>query len=209
VDKHGAKIEQFRRDASKCAGIVELLAERLIDDGTDEFTHRVEPQAALLTGLFWSAGVLVVDELFEDLQDMHSTDYDPEETMALHGLPDRFRDRYDGRFVHQFIIATGVVTMRVATTWAYPATTAEALGTVLLLDRVAVLIDTYEVEMEPDWRENLEGILFEDDDHDLLYSDDNAVETAVLFGGAVNLDFESWFVPFREPPETAPFAVAE
>jgi hypothetical protein len=140
---------------------------------------------------------------------MHSGDFDPEETMALYGLPDRFRGQYNGRFLHQFIIATGVVTTRVATAWSYPATVAEALATVLLLDKVGVLVDTYELDMEPHWRENLEGILFEDDDHELLYFDDETLENAILTGGAVNLDFDAWFVPFRDPPETAPFAVAE
>jgi hypothetical protein len=210
VDDHDGQVEQFRRDAAKCAGIAGLFVEELIDEDVDEFTRRrLEPRIAVLTGLFWSACVLVVDELFEDLKNMHSPGFDPEETMALYGLPDGFRGQYNGRFLHQFIIATGVVTTRIATTWAYPATIGEALGTVLVLDPVGVLIDTYELDVDPHWRENLEGILFEDDDHELLYSDDDTIENAILSGGAVNLDFNSWFVPFRDPPETAPFAVAE
>lgn len=183
----------------------------LLDEDVDAFTRRrLEQHVHLLVGLFWTAGEILVDELFEDLTAMNTGDFDAEETMALHGLPEQFQDRYDGRFLHQFLVATVVVTTRVATSWEYPATIAEALAVKLLLDRVEVLIDTYELEVDEEWRNDVEGILFEDDDHELLYweVEDLDAHPRTLEGSA-NLDYGSWFVPFRTPPRTAPFAVTD
>ncbi len=203
--------EDFRADSVKCAGIVGLFSEMLLDEDVDAFTRRrLEPHVQLLVGLFWSAGEILVDELFEDLTAMNTGDFDAEETMALHGLPEQFQSRYDGRFLHQFLVATVVVTTRVATSWEYPATIAEALAVKLLLDRVEVLIDTYELEVDEGWRDDVEGILFEDDDHELLYwAPEELTAHPRMLEDSVDLDFASWFVPFRTPPRTAPFAVSD
>lgn len=203
--------EDFRADAVKCAGIIGLFSEMLLDEDVDAFTRRrLEPHVRLLVGLFWTAGEILVDELFEDLTAYNTGDFDADETMALHGLPEQFQDRYDGRFLHQFLVATVVVTTRVVTSWEYPATIAEALAVKLLLDRVEVLIDTYELEVDEGWRDDVEGILFEDDDHELLYWDTEELDAHPrMLDGSVNLDYGSWFVPFRTPPRTAPYAVTE
>jgi hypothetical protein len=211
VDGESLRADDFRADAAKCAGLVPVFWELLLDDEMDAFTRRrLEPKVQLLTGLFWSAGEILVDELFEDLTAMNAGTFDAKETMALHGLPEQFEDRFDGRFLHQFLVATVVVTTRVATAWEYPATVAEALAVKLLLDRVEVLIDTYELDLDEGWRENVEGILFEDEDHELLYWDPSELQAHPrMMDGAVNLDYGSWFLPFNTPPRTAPYSVTE
>lgn len=201
---------EFRADAIKSAGLLALLVESA-DEEADVFSQRRERhRAELLAGLFWTASVIVVDELFQDLHAMSEPGFDPAETFAVNGLPEQFMDRYDGRFLQQFIAAAVVVTTRVATSWASPATTAEALATVLLLGRVEVLVDTYEIDAGPGWREELEGALFEDEDHDTLYWEPDILAThPALLDGAVNLNFEDWFTPFLNPPGTAAFAVKD
>ena len=211
MDGVSVSAEDFRTDSVKCAGIIGLFSEMLLDEDIDAFTRRrLEPHVQLLVGLFWTAGEILVDELFEDLTAYNTGDFDAGETMALHGLPEQFQDRYDGRFLHQFLVATVVVTTRVATSWEYPSTIAEALAVKLLLDRVEVLIDTYELEVDEGWRDDVEGILFEDDDHELLYWDPEELDAHPrMLDGSVNLDYGSWFIPFRTPPRTAPYAVTE
>lgn len=206
-------------DAAKAAGLAALLNEELVDeellDEEDAVSlRRVRKQILLWQGLLWRASRLLVAELFSDLSEIETAPDDVEwywrDSMALRGLPARFADQYDADFVRRFIASTVVVTARFATTWLAPATVAEELAITLLLNRAESLVKQHGIRTDADWRDNLESVFFEDDDHQLLYDNPEELTNQILWdASSVPMGFEHWFTPFRDPPETAPYAVSD
>jgi hypothetical protein len=228
-------LTHLRDDAPKAAGVEDLLLDALATVGAGEDApadpfaagRLTVERACLLQGLLWNASVIMIDELFEDLEELRSAQRDPapgtqevaitravHDSLVLSGLPVRYAGLYDAGFVLRFIAASIVVTARVATGWKDPATIAEVLATRLLLDRVETLIRNNGVRIDVDWRPAVEAALYDDAGDGLFGAEDGvadalSIDDAGHAGADGQLDFEEWFTPFRDPPGTAPYATRD
>jgi hypothetical protein len=154
-----------------------------------------------------SASVIAVDAVFADIEELEharpktAADLDLD---ALAFLPERYADRYDIGFARRFVLVLADVTRRLATGWTRPQSVAEELALSMVFSYTQAVIDTDELDVAFDWREDLEQYMFEDMDFALLDEDDEILAAAIERIGAVNLRFEEWFTPFRAP-YAAPF----
>lgn len=202
-------LTSLRSDAAKSAGVAALLDEHFLDAESDDFSRRrAAGKIALIEGALWHASIILVDELFQDLlaMDAADSDWDAGDSAAFSGLPDRYMDRYRSGFARRFIASAIVVTSRVAAIWFPPATVAEEIALRLLLDRVEMMNELHDLNLDSGWRGALEDLLFEDVDHEYLYDESAPLEAEFLPAGAAPLTFDAWFTPFRSPPHSAPYA---
>lgn len=204
----------FRALGNRVMGLTPILAEYLFlaDDDDEIGRRRIMQQAALLQGLLWHASDIVLDELFEDVEAAElargTGEWAASESFAVGFLPEQYADRYDVRFIRRFLVQAAVVTSRLAGEWSPPRCVADELVVRLLLDKVQVLVESYELRVGPEWRGDLEDMLLEDADAEMLYGDqDDPLVRAILANGE-NLDFDDWFVPFGDGGGIAPYAAA-
>lgn len=207
---------EFERDLAEGAGSITGL-DWVIDDMDDddpEMTLEERQQYlrewVLVKGLLWHASNTIIDGLFDDIallgEDPDASAW--QDTLYIGSLPPRYSHRYNPLFARMFLVSMVDVTAAIAGGWDEPPTVAHELATHLLLTEVKTVQETLEVELECGLLEHLEDVLFGDRDFDLLYSrrldgieDDNEPQI-----GFVNLDFDSWFVPFAGGRTPAPYA---
>ncbi|MET4143761.1 hypothetical protein [Arthrobacter sp. UYCo732] len=162
-------------------------------------------QAKLLAGVLWTASVIMVDKLFEDLQAVSEletiTERDIDQTWILANLPARFAHRYGPMFVRMFIVVTADVTATLAREWRSPDCVAGELAVRCLLDEAEVLVEAYDLDVPTHWRSDLEDALVEDFDYDMLYDRSlDGFEDDQAFLGQFRITpirFEQWFQPFN------------
>lgn len=158
--------------------------------------------AAALRRALRDASVIAVDAVFTDLETLEQARPVTAaglELNALGLLPDRYVDRYDVLFARRFVLIIAEVSMRFVTGYTQPNSVAEELALSVVLCFIEAVIDTDQVQISDGWRADLEQVLFEDLDFEFLYGSDDVLRAAVTELGAVNLDFDAWFTPFRQP----------
>lgn len=135
-------------------------------------------QARLLAGALWTASVIMVDHLFEDLKTVsrldNTTTADIDSTWILVNLPRRFAHRYGPLFVQKFIVVTIDLTTSLARAWRAPDCVAGELALQCLLEEVQTVVELYNLDLQGDWRARLEDLMVEDFDYDMLY--DNSLD---------------------------------
>lgn len=199
-------IAQFRRDAPRMAGIYDLIHRDFAPEPpVDDFTvRRVRQQVDTLLGAMWHGCIVLIDEFFEDLDLLNDENHDPDFLWIRGGLPTQFAHLYGIRFMRRFLLTTTAVTSRLATEWTVPGNVAEELGLRLVLDKMEIAEDTYGLDLPDGWRSDLEDLLYEDLDHDFLYSDVPPAAIADQIG-MYSLDFTDWFVPFGDASAKIPY----
>jgi len=148
------------------------------------------------------ASVLAVDAVFADLETLEQARPAPAAGLdcdALKLLPERYADRYDVLFTRRFVLVLAEVTKRFATGFAELNSVAEELAVSMVLSFTEAVVDAQQLHVSDGWRADLEQVLFEDLDFEFLYGSDDVLQAAVTELGAVNLDFDAWFTPFRHP----------
>ncbi|MCW2135415.1 MULTISPECIES: hypothetical protein [Crystallibacter] len=171
-------------------------------------------QARLLAGAIWHASIILIDQLFEDIHLLHGkrpiTREDIDETWVLSGLPGQYADKYNGLFAQRFLIVAADMTTKLAADWTYPTCVAQELAVRCLLDQVEVTADTYDLELEPDWRGMLTERILEDTDSDMLYDRSlDGFQHDEGFNQQLRLApmaLEHWFEPFNEERHVTPYA---
>ncbi len=201
--------------ADKLTGVeLEWLGARAADEaGPDERGESLR-QAALLAGCLWQASVVLIDGLFDDVEQLRSQQDSNlmaavDDTRVLATLPVRFRPHYSPTFTRKFLVAAVAVTERLNKGWEPLACVSEELALRCLLDQVEILAETFQVPLSPHWRPELEKHLFEDLDHEYLFDQAlDGFEDDATFGppGMAPMDFASWFVPFNEERRMPPYA---
>ena len=161
----------------------------------------------LLAGLLWNSSVVVVDQLFRDLEALQGLDAVTPSQIAgssvLSSLPPQFASRYDAAFTRKFIVVTADVTASLVRGWTAPGCLAAELAIHCLLDQAAITEDIYELALPEDWRAQVEDVLLEDAESPALYADSEDVPK----DDAGALGFESWFTPFAATSTVPPYAL--
>ncbi|MFB7893066.1 hypothetical protein ACFC1I_12765 [Microbacterium sp. NPDC056044] len=168
-------------------------------------------ETALIRGLLWHASVTVVDRLFEDLRELARPDAGAgawHDTWVLSQLPPMFGHRYGVLFAQKFLVAAVEVTARLAGGWSTLPTVAHELALRIILNEAESVQEEIAFSLRSDWRAQLEEVLFRDLDHELLYEPDmdGIGEYAAAQLGMTPMDFASWFVPFANAEQPAPYA---
>ncbi|MFE4080335.1 hypothetical protein [Paenarthrobacter sp. YIM B13468] len=165
-------------------------------------------RARLLAGALWQASIILIDELFEDIIALYDkediTAEDIQETQVLWTLPPQYAAKYNGLFARRFLIVAADLTTKLAGTWSMPSCVAQELTVRCLLDKVELVTDTHDLDLEPDWRGTLTDRMLEDTDSDMLYNpsmdgfqhNQHVTETFRLAPMAL----EHWFEPFGTAP---------
>lgn len=173
-------------------------------------------RAAALAGCLMHASEIVVEELFEDVVDLHTQEViqadDIDETWILSQLPSRFAAGYCARFARMFLVALVDVTSRFARGWEPLTCVAQELCLRVLLNEVEVMADLAVVTLDDNWRGHLEDILFEDLDHELLYDpayDGIEEDPDSQPPGMAPMAFSDWFAPFSAERSMPPYALPE
>ena len=169
--------------------------------------------ASLVSGVMWHASITLVDKLFEDVGRVHAQPHGQwaeivEDTDVLARLPARFWRLITPGFANKFAAVAVDLTGRVSQGWTALACVAHELALKCLLDEMEVVADTYEVPLPAHWRDDLEQFLFEDLDHEFLYTQRyDGFEHDPDFGppGMVSMDFKDWFKPFNQDRRLSPF----
>jgi hypothetical protein len=123
-------------------------------------------RARLLAGAIGHASVLLIDQLFQDIHTLHEKESirreDINETWILSGLPPQYAEKYTGLFAQRFLVVAADMTMKLAAGWTPPSCVAQELAVRCLLDQIEVTSDTYELDLDPDWRGLLTDRMLED-----------------------------------------------
>ncbi|MCU7730713.1 hypothetical protein ODJ79_43950 [Actinoplanes sp. KI2] len=175
----------------------------------------------LAAGALIFASTIMIDELFQDIGTLaadHGTVAGSDALfMVLDELPQRFAHHYNGRFARQFLVATVMVTGRLAGEgWTPPSCVGEALALHLLVEKARALLEDYQL-LDGDVLDRLydgfDDAAYDDLDHEWLYQDDldgfedDAAFTAQF--GPSDMHIEAWF---QHIPNTAghihPFSIS-
>jgi hypothetical protein len=150
--------------------------------GTDAFgtdSGVTADQAKLVAGALAEAVVIVIDELFDDVNALDEDDTTAdqhEELLVIDELPEAFADQYSAWFAKRFLIATVIVGERLTEDeWRSPTCPAEALALHLLKGRARTELaatglldeDTLKLAFAA-FDENA----FDDLEHEALYAED-------------------------------------
>jgi hypothetical protein len=145
--------------------------------GTDEGV--TADQAKLVAGALAEAVVVVIDELFDDVNALDEDDTTAdqhEELLVIDELPEAFADQYSAWFAKRFLIATVIVGERLTEDeWRSPTCPAEALALHVLKGRARTELaatglldeDTLKLAFAA-FDENA----FDDLEHEALYAED-------------------------------------
>jgi hypothetical protein len=173
---------------------------------TPEQRDRSLFQAKLLAGALWEASAVLIDQLFEDLDGLRNLDrvdhQDIANTFVLSGLPPRHADKYDVRFVQQFLVIAADMTGALTRGWARPSCVAQELALRCLFDQGEVIQDLYDLDLADDWRGLLEQHMLEDTDSEMLYQNamdgfEGDIELNMQLGLAP-MGIQYWFEPFND-----------
>lgn len=173
-------------------------------------------RARLLAGLLWHSSVVMIDQLYADLDTVSEMDEvtaaDIDGTWVLSSLPTRFAAGYGVVFVRSFLVVAADLTGTLVRGWEPPGCVAAELALRCLLDQAELTADTYELDLADGWRERLEELLLEDTDSDMLYSrrmdgfeNDGEMSTEL---GIAPMRLEQWFEPFDTGYSVPPYARA-
>lgn len=187
--------------------------EWMADMPAEERLRSLSP-ARLLAGVIWHASVILIDELFQDIDTLRDnervTQEDIDETWVLSGLPPQYAEKYNGLFAQPFLVVAADMTTKLAAGWTSPSCVAQELAVRCLLDQIEVTTDTYELDLDPDWRGMLTDRILEDTDSDMLYEprldgfqhDEGLNQQLRLAPMAL----EHWFEPFNDQRHVTPYA---
>jgi hypothetical protein len=180
------------------------------EEEREESLHR----AKLLAGLLWHSSVILVDQLYSDLETVSELDEvtaaDISGTWVLSSLPPRFASGYNVAFVRRFIVIASDLTGTLVRGWDSPGCIAAELALRCLLDQAETTAELYDLDFADDWRPRLEEFLLEDTDSDMLYSQrldgfENDDEMSAELGLAP-MRFKHWFDPFNVGYSVPPYA---
>jgi hypothetical protein len=173
-------------------------------------------EAGYVAGSLFQASVIVLDDLFEDLDTLRQerfgvtvADASEDTFLVLDELPTRYAHRYDTLFCQQLIVAMVDVTRRFTAGWEPLSCVAEELALRLLLNGAALQLELAEVELNEGWRGVVEDALFEDPDHEMLFDasldgiEDEPESLASL--GSASMAFADWFKPFKSERHLPPY----
>ncbi|GGG68801.1 hypothetical protein GCM10011374_36510 [Kocuria dechangensis] len=204
------------------------------DDGNEDkdvpsaLREACRSRARILTGALWRGCAMLIEDLFEDLgaADVgEEHDFDS----AIFELPPRFSPHYDVGFIRRFLTVAVDLGHQLRSGGQVPQETdsvdmafghdgkvscvAQELALHLVLNRVEVLNDLYELNLEDGWREAVYEILFYDDDYVMLFdrSMDGFEDDAALVSltGMTDMRLEHWFTPFNPMATVNPYAAGE
>lgn len=211
-------------DGDRLAGLdlIDLLVE-VDEELTEDERVEAELQVGQLAGCLWNASILLIDQLFEDLQTYDVTGEPTEQqmqgTLLLHTLPKRFVPHYTKVFARQYLVAAVDLTSRLSQGWKPPACVAEELVLRQLLGLTEVMVEVNAADVPFEWRDELEDVLFEDLEHELLFDltadvtdeDDTTdpVAEAVAILPTTPLHVDQWFVPFDDAVRLPPYCEDE
>jgi hypothetical protein len=205
-------------DAEYLADGIDLSALTRLDVHADDEDERATAlsEAGYVAGALFQASVIVLDDLFEDLDTLRQERFgstvaeaDEDTFLVLDELPARYAHRYDTLFAQQLIVATVDVTRRFTAGWEPLGCVAEELALRLILNGAEIQLELAEVDLEDDWRAVVEAALFEDPDHEMLFDasldgiEDDAEFLAAL--GAAPMGFTDWFKPFKSERHLPPY----
>jgi len=171
-------------------------------------------RATLLAGAIWHASVILIDQLFQDIHILHGKDRITREDIAgtwvLSGLPPQYAEKYNGLFAQRFLVVAADMTAKLAAGWTSPSCVAQELAVRCLLDQIEITADTYELDLDPDWRGMLTDRVLEDTDSDMLY--DRSLDGFQHDEGLnqqlrlAPMALEHWFEPFNDETHVPPYA---
>lgn len=163
-------------------------------------------RARLLAGAIWHASVILIDQLFQDVHFLHGRDRITSEDIAgtwvLSGLPPQYAEKYNGLFAQRFLVVAADMTAKLAAGWTSPSCVAQELAVRCLLDQIEVTADTYELDLDPNWRGTLTDRILEDTDSDMLF--DRSLDGFQHDEGLnrqlrlAPMALEHWFEPFND-----------
>lgn len=188
--------------------------EELTELSADERAVRLR-QAQLLAGVLWHASVVMVDQLFDDLQTVSELDEitlgDVDDTWVLASLPSRFAHCYGIGFTRKFLVIAAELTGTLARGWRQPDCVAGDLAVKCLLDQAETAAELFNLDLADNWRSDLEDQMVEDFDYDMLYDrsldgfeDDSEFTDRFRI---VPMRFEYWFKPFHEAYSVPPYVM--
>lgn len=141
----------------------------------------------------------VIDECFEDLQMIHTSD-DITHTIFDFYLPKRYAHRYTPLFLKQFTVCIITVAWKLAQPEPCSLSSiAEELAARTLIEQAREVLEEEEGQRDEQAFVEFINTFFEDTDFEFLFEDayDGIDETEVgKHLGMVSLAFKDWFVPF-------------
>jgi hypothetical protein len=193
-----AFLRRMLRDGRHVTGVDWILEP---EDDPDFPTTAVERQreldvASLVRGVLFHSSVVVVDELFMDIDRLRGGD-DVDDTMMLVNLPERYGPHYDVMFAQRFLVATVAVTMRLTSGWHPLASTAEELALQLILEHADMTRELFDLDLAEGWEGMLTDSLLEDLDFMHLFDADSKFLAKP----------DKWFVPFNPSYRSAPYVL--
>jgi hypothetical protein len=209
---------QLIEDAGYLAeGLEPSWLTRLDLNAEDEDEREIaQAEANYVAGALFQASVIVLDDLFEDLDTLRQERFgstvaeaSDDTFLVLDELPPRYAHRYDALFTQQLIVAMVDVTRRFTAGWEPLGCIAQELALRLILNGAEVQLELAEVELEEDWRAGVEAALFEDPDHEMLFDasldgiEDDSEFLATM--GAAPMAFADWFKPFKPERHLPPY----
>lgn len=175
IELTGEELDERRDQLAASSELVTAL-------GTDSFGTEdgvTAEQAQLVAGALAEAVVVLLDELFDDINALDEDDTTADqhdELLVLDELPKAFADQYSAWFAKRFLIATVIVGERLTEDeWRSPTNDAEALALHVLKGRarselaMAGLLDEDTLKRA---FAAFDETAFDDLDHEALYADD-------------------------------------
>ncbi|MFC8431377.1 hypothetical protein [Streptomyces sp. NPDC057253] len=167
------------------------------------------PAGALLAaGALVHATIVLVAELFEDVQVLTQEDTSVAECEGplwhLERLPDRYALRYDARFARRFLVTVIALTTRFTDgSFRRLGCVAEELALRFLLREATATLELYGL-LDDDVSAALDAFadhVYEDMEHEWLYDGSMDGDDEEAAGAALGIEpvaFEEWFTPFDE-----------
>lgn len=192
-------VEDILESAKEIPGLdLERLGYDESEADPDRRKRSLRAATALAGAIAWSYESLV-DELIGDIVVLRASG-SIDETWRVGDLPALYRHQCGALFAQRFLAVTIDLGTSMVCGFRSPTCVAQELGLRLLLDGVEVLAGSYPgLELADNWRARAEDSLFEDLDHETLYSpafDGISSDPSYAHLGMADLNLSSWFVPF-------------
>lgn len=158
--------------------------------------------AMVLRGSLHWAYESFIDELFDDISAIRQNPHAIDETLQIGNLPPLYQAHYGPLFAQRFLVVALDLGTAFASSFQAATCVAQELALRLVIARVEILAEAISsLELPEDWQELLLDALFQDRDHELLYSpelDGISHEPALASLGMADLDVAAWFTPFGD-----------